>query len=62
VRQSGMPDLRLARLAEDVELVGRARTRAFALLEDDPGLAAHPELLDELRRRFEGSIDWLFRS
>ncbi len=61
-RQSGMPDLKLARLAEDLDLVTRARSRAFALLDDDPGLASHPELLDELRRRFERSIDWLFRS
>ncbi|HTG46221.1 MAG TPA: ATP-dependent DNA helicase RecG [Actinomycetota bacterium] len=62
VRQSGMPDLKLARLAEDLELVRRARGRAFALLQDDPGLAGHPELLAELRRRFERSIEWLFRS
>jgi ATP-dependent DNA helicase RecG len=61
-RQSGMPDLKLARLAEDLDLVKRARTRAFAMLEDDPGLARHPDLLDELRRRFERSIEWLFRS
>jgi ATP-dependent DNA helicase RecG len=62
VRQSGMPDLKLARLAEDVELVRRARARAFRLLEDDPGLATHPAMLAELRRRFERSIEWLFRS
>jgi ATP-dependent DNA helicase RecG len=62
VRQSGMPDLRLARLAEDAELVGRARARAFALIDADPELEAHPGLLEELRRRFEGSIDWLFSS
>jgi ATP-dependent DNA helicase RecG len=61
-RQSGMPDLKLARLAEDLDLVRRARARAFGMLEDDPGLAGHPELLDELRRRFERSIEWLFRS
>jgi ATP-dependent DNA helicase RecG len=61
-KQSGMPDLRLARLAEDMSLVARARSRAFALIDDDPVLAAHPELLDELRHRFERSIDWLFRS
>jgi ATP-dependent DNA helicase RecG len=61
-RQSGMPDLRLARLADDADLVARARARAFALLDQDPGLAAHPDLLEELRRRFEASIDWLFRS
>ncbi|MEO8476309.1 MAG: ATP-dependent DNA helicase RecG [Actinomycetota bacterium] len=61
-KQSGMPDLRLARLAEDFELVKRARARAFALIEGDPHLERHPELLDELRHRFERSIDWLFRS
>jgi ATP-dependent DNA helicase RecG len=61
-KQSGMPDLKLARLAEDLELVRRARARAFALIEDDPHLKRHPGLLDELRARFGGSIDWLFRS
>ncbi len=61
-RQAGMPDLRLARLADDIELVKRARARAFAMIDADPGLSIHPELLDELRRRFERSIDWLFAS
>ena len=61
-RQSGMPDLKLARLAEDLPLVQRARERAFGLLEDDPTLERHPELLAELTRRFAASIDWLFRS
>ncbi|HKE53734.1 MAG TPA: ATP-dependent DNA helicase RecG [Actinomycetota bacterium] len=62
VKQSGMPDLRLARLAEDLDLVKRARARAFAAIEDDPDLSGEPGLLDELRSRFEGSIDWLFHS
>jgi ATP-dependent DNA helicase RecG len=61
-RQSGMPDLKLARLADDLELVRRARARAFAQIEADPDLEAHPELLDELRSRFERSIEWLFAS
>jgi len=61
-KQSGLPDLKLARLAEDVDIVKRARARAFALIDDDPALEAHPELLRELRVRFEGSIDWLFQS
>jgi ATP-dependent DNA helicase RecG len=61
-RQSGMPDLKLARLAEDAPLIARARTRAFDLVEADPGLGRHPELLAELTRRFAGSIEWLFRS
>jgi ATP-dependent DNA helicase RecG len=61
-KQSGMPDLKLARLADDLELVKRARSRAFALLDDDPQLMGHPGLLEELRRRFERSIEWLFQS
>ena len=61
-KQSGMPDLKLARLAEDLELVRRARARAFAIVGDDPALERHPELLRELRARFERSIDWLFHS
>ncbi len=55
-----MPDLKLARLSEDLELVRRARERAFALIHADPELANEPGLLDELRHRFESSIDWLF--
>ncbi len=63
VKQSGMPDLRLARLAEDAELVTRARARAFALIDADPGLDAHPELERLLRETFSGdAIDWLFHS
>ena len=62
VRQSGLPDLRLARLVEDVELVKRARARAFAVIQEDPALRGHPTLLAELRSRFDRSIDWLFHS
>jgi ATP-dependent DNA helicase RecG len=61
-RQSGMPDLKLARLAEDAELIARARARAFELIGEDPTLERHPELLAELGSRFASSIDWLFRS
>ncbi|MGZ4130131.1 MAG: ATP-dependent DNA helicase RecG, partial [Actinomycetota bacterium] len=62
VKQSGLPDLKLARLVEDVDLVKRARARAFATIADDPTLARHPSLLAELRSRFDRSIDWLFHS
>jgi ATP-dependent DNA helicase RecG len=61
VRQSGMPDLKLARLAEDLDLVKRARARAFAIIDVDTRLDAHPSLLSELRSRFERSIEWLFQ-
>ena len=62
IRQSGMPDLRLARLAHDTELVRRARTEAFSLIESDPDLSGHSKLRAEMERRFSDSIDWLFHS
>jgi ATP-dependent DNA helicase RecG len=63
IKQSGLPDLKLARLAEDAELVGRARGRAFAIIDTDPGLVRNPELLDLLRHTFTGeAIEWLFHS
>jgi ATP-dependent DNA helicase RecG len=62
IRQSGLPDLRLARLAEDTELVRQARDEAFELIRSDPDLAEHPELRAEMERRFADSIDWLFHS
>jgi ATP-dependent DNA helicase RecG len=63
IRQSGMPDLKLARLADDADLVRRARARAFAIVENDPDLDRHPQLLDLLRQSFKGeAIEWLFHS
>jgi ATP-dependent DNA helicase RecG len=62
IRQSGLPDLRLAKLSEDVDLVRRARSRAFALIDRDPTLRHYPRLLAELESRFADSIDWLFHS
>ena len=59
-RQSGMPDLKLARLADDLDLVKRARAQAFELIEHDPSLEGRPQLLEELQDRFEESIAWLF--
>ncbi|HEX2088499.1 MAG TPA: ATP-dependent DNA helicase RecG [Actinomycetota bacterium] len=63
IRQSGLPDLKLARLAEDFELVRRARARAFGVIAGDPTLAKHLELLELLRSTFRGkAIEWLFHS
>jgi ATP-dependent DNA helicase RecG len=63
IKQSGMPDLKLARLSEDAELVGRARARAFAVIDADPELAANPDLVELLRQTFTGeAIEWLFHS
>jgi ATP-dependent DNA helicase RecG len=63
-RQSGLPDLRVARLIKDFNLLLRAREDAFAIVEKDPGLEQpeHVLLRLEVARRFEESLDWLFQA
>ena len=46
-RQSGLPDLRMARLT-DAELLSLARQEAETLLDRDPTLSQHPELRESL--------------
>jgi ATP-dependent DNA helicase RecG len=46
--QKGRSDLKLASLRRDRQLVSQARDAAFAIVDADPGLANHPNLLDEL--------------
>ncbi len=46
--QKGRSDLKLASLRRDRELVQLARDAAFEIVDADPGLANHPDLLDEL--------------
>jgi ATP-dependent DNA helicase RecG len=52
-RQSGFPPLRLARIAEDTELLDAAREDARAIIAEDPTLAsdAHGPLVHDLRAR-----------
>ena len=45
IRQSGMPDLKVANLVRDVKILEIARQEAFELIERDPSLSAHPMLL-----------------
>jgi ATP-dependent DNA helicase RecG len=47
-RQKGRNDLRLASLVTDREWVAVAREVATGIIDDDPELAAHPELDDEI--------------
>jgi ATP-dependent DNA helicase RecG len=58
-RQSGLPDLALASLSEDGDLLELAREAANALLEDDPELEQQPLLRQALaqqqRRPHEGA-------
>jgi ATP-dependent DNA helicase RecG len=58
-RQSGLPDLRIASVIKDLTVLLEARDDAFALVKADRGLAAHPELLNEVKSRFGDKFDWL---
>ncbi|MFP4227830.1 MAG: ATP-dependent DNA helicase RecG [Salinivenus sp.] len=50
-RQSGMPDLKIADLTEDDDILEDAREAAFAVVERDPHLRADAH--EGLRRRYE---------
>jgi ATP-dependent DNA helicase RecG len=50
-RQSGLPDLALASLSDDGEVLEQAREAARSLLESDPTLAGHSLLRQALRER-----------
>jgi ATP-dependent DNA helicase RecG len=63
-RQSGLSDLKLARLIEDFDWVKRARADAFALVEADPELTdpANRRLRQEVLARLgDGRAEWLAR-
>jgi ATP-dependent DNA helicase RecG len=58
-RQSGLPDLALASLADDGAVLERARQVAQALLAADPELEHHPQLLrllEQQRQRLSQSV------
>ncbi len=58
-KQSGMPDLKIAHLVYDKELLKQARDDAFALLNSDPVLAGHPELRDFMNAEFGDKVKFL---
>lgn len=55
-RQSGLPDLRAANILRDADLLEKARAEAFVLSAADPDLAAHPVLLETVRRKWAGKL------
>lgn len=63
-RQSGMSDLRVARLSKDYRLLRMARHDAFALVEEDPHLE-RPEnrlLRLEVGTKYGENLAWLFQA
>jgi ATP-dependent DNA helicase RecG len=62
-RQKGRSDLRLAKLIGDQDLVVRAREMAVSVVGDDPLLADHPLLEEELRIFIDDDeAEFLFKS
>ncbi len=63
-RQSGLPDLKLAKLTRDREAVVRARRLARAILAADPRLEspADAPLADAVRATFGDELAWLLRA
>ncbi len=61
-RQSGLPDLKMARLTRDIEVLKEARRAAFELVEGDPDLrrSDNAALGCEVKDRFGAALDWLF--
>ncbi len=63
-RQSGMSDLRVARLSKDYHILKSARADAFRLVEKDPCLERpeHRLLRMEVGRRYGEALTWLFQA
>jgi ATP-dependent DNA helicase RecG len=60
-RQHGLPELRLASVLNDIELIETARTDAFALVSEDPHLTRpeHTALMREVKRTFDTAWEWV---
>jgi len=59
VRQSGLPDFRIANLARDGLILSEARQDALSIINDDPRLEspANMNLREELIRRWKGRLE-----
>jgi ATP-dependent DNA helicase RecG len=60
-RQSGWTDLKLGKLPRDEEIVVDARRVAESILDEDPDLAAHPQLREEVADLLGDAVEFLFK-
>jgi ATP-dependent DNA helicase RecG len=59
IRQSGLPDFRIANIIKDARLLNEAKEEAFSLIEKDPDLnrPEHEALRAVLLHRWAGRMD-----
>ena len=59
IRQSGLPDFRVAHIIRDTPILIEARKEAFRLIQEDPNLVhpSHAGVRDTLTRRWEGRME-----
>lgn len=59
IRQSGLPDFRVAHLIRDTPILIEARKEAFRLVQGDPDLEkpSHSVLKDVLKKRWKGRLE-----
>lgn len=61
-RQSGMSDLKLAKVPRDEAVVAQARVIAEAILDEDPRLTRHRALAEEVEDVLGDDVEYLFKS
>ncbi|MBM4340893.1 MAG: ATP-dependent DNA helicase RecG [Deltaproteobacteria bacterium] len=59
IRQSGLPDFRVAHILRDTPILIEARKEAFRLIQEDPDLErpSHSVLKEVLRKRWRGRLE-----
>ena len=55
-RQSGLPDLKLADLVADAEILDLARKKAIQIIKEDPNLNSYPELKQLISEKSEAYV------
>ena len=61
-KQSGINDLKLGRIPRDEEIVIETRRAAEQILDDDPDLADHTQLREEVEDLLGDAVEFLFKS
>ncbi len=56
-RQAGLPDLRVADLARDRQILETAKREAFSLIDESPDLRDYPDLRRDLEVFWQGKIE-----